>query len=127
MRKDSKQNKNFIVISLYVISFITAIYTLFTIYNSYTYISGLVNKNGLVISDQLISVITYYINTSMPYAFYAISIWGIGYIIYKLDNLEVYKKNDESKLDKDKLIENGINLEDAEKELDDFIDTLKSE
>ena len=122
MRKYSKQNKNFIVIVLYVISSITAIYTLFSIYNSYIYISGLVNNNGLVISEQLMSVISYYINASMPYVFYTIAIWGIGYIIYKLDNLKMYETNSE-----DNQVEKDINIEGAEEDLDSFINELKSD
>ncbi len=122
MRKYSKQNKNFIVVVLYVISSITAIYTLFSIYNSYIYISGLVNNNGLVISEQLMSVISYYINASMPYVFYTIAIWGIGYIIYKLDNLKMYETNSE-----DNQVEKDINIEEAEEDLDSFINELKSD
>lgn len=122
MRKYSKQNKNFIVVVLYVISSITAIYTLFSIYNSYIYISGLVNNNGLVISEQLMSVISYYINASMPYVFYTIAIWGIGYIIYKLDNLKMYETNSE-----DNQVEKDINIEGAEEDLDSFINELKSD
>lgn len=122
MRKYSKQNKNFIVVVLYVISSITAIYTLFSIYNSYIYISGLVNNNGLVISEQLMSVVSYYINASMPYVFYTIAIWGIGYIIYKLDNLKMYETNSE-----DNQVEKDINIEGAEEDLDSFINELKSD
>lgn len=122
MRKYSKQNKNFIVVVLYVISSITAIYTLFSIYNSYIYISGLVNNNGLVISEQLMSVISYYINASMPYVFYTIAILGIGYIIYKLDNLKMYETNSE-----DNQVEKDINIEGAEEDLDSFINELKSD
>ncbi|WP_195237022.1 MULTISPECIES: hypothetical protein [unclassified Romboutsia] len=122
MRKYSKQNKNFIVVVLYVISSITAIYTLFSIYNSYIYISGLVNNNGLVISEQLMSVVSYYINASMPYVFYTIAIWGIGYIIYKLDNLKMYETNSE-----DNQVEKDINIEGGEEDLDSFINELKSD
>lgn len=120
MRKHRKQNKNFIVVVLYVISFITALYTLVTIYNSYIYISGLVNNKGLVISKQLMDVVSYYINASAPYAFYTIAIWGIGYIIYKLNNLKIYESKSE-----DNLVDENINLEVAEQDLDSFINELK--
>ncbi|GAA0864838.1 hypothetical protein [Paraclostridium tenue] len=121
MRKYRKQNKNFIVIGLYVISSIIALYTLFTIYNSYIYISGLVNSKGLVIKSQLINIIYYYMNSSMPYIFYTIAIWGIGYIIYKLDNLKIYEINKE-----DNTIENDNDLEKAEQDLDSFVNILKN-
>ncbi|MDU4935856.1 MAG: hypothetical protein E6X43_11140 [Peptostreptococcaceae bacterium] len=122
MRKHRKQNKNFIVAALYVISFITALYTSVTIYNSYIYISGLVNNKGLVISKQLMDVVSYYINASSPYAFYTIAIWGIGYIIYKLDNLKIYEKNSE-----DNQVEKDITIEKAEQDLDSLINELKSD
>lgn len=125
MSKNSKENKSVIVKALYVVASIIGIYTLFSIYNSYTYISGLVNKNGLVISEQLMSVISYYINASMPYAFYAIAIWGISYIIHKLDNLKVYETNSEYESTEDKLTEADIKIEEAEKDLDSFVDELK--
>ena len=127
MSKNSKENKRVIVKVLYVVASIIGIYTLFSIYNSYTYISGLVNNNGLVISEQLMSVISYYINASIPYGFYAIAIWGIGYIIHKLDNLKIYESNseDESIIEEDKSIEADIKMEEAEKDLDSFVDELK--
>lgn len=113
MKKDLKKSKRPIVLGLYSLSAIIGVYTLITIYNSYTYISELVAKNGLVISDQLLSVITYYVNASIPYAFYAIAIWGIGYIIYKLDNLKTYDINSE-----DKVLQEYFDIEDDEEDSD---------
>ena len=77
--------------------FITALYTSVTIYNSYIYIWQLVNnKKGLVINKQLMDVVSYYINASLPYGFIEIAISGIGYIIYKNgQNLKIYEKNSE--------------------------------
>lgn len=120
MRKYYKQNKNIIVKVLYIISFIIGLYTLFTIYNSYTYISGLVSNKGLVVSKQLGSVVSYYMNSSMPYVFYTISIWGIGYIIHKLDNFSIHEINN-----KKKPVEMNSDVEEAEEELDYFLKTLK--
>lgn len=113
MKKDLKKSKGPIVLGLYSLSAIIGVYTLITIYNSYTYISELVAKKGLVISDQLLSVITYYVNASIPYAFYAIAIWGIGYIIYNLDNLKSYDTNSE-----DKVIREYFDMEEDEEDLD---------
>ena len=61
-------------------------------------------------------------NMSMPYIFYTIAIWGIGYIIYRLDNLKTENEEDKIQISD---IENCINLED-EDELDSFIDELKN-
>lgn len=127
MSKNSKENKSGIVKVLYVVASIIGIYTLVSIYNSYTYISGLVNNNGLVISEQLMSVISYYINASIPYGFYAIAIWGIGYIIHKLDNLKMYVTNSEDEsIEEEKSTEEHIIMEEDEKDLDSFVDKLKA-
>lgn len=91
-------------IVLYVVAAIIAAYSIFTIYTSYTYISSLVTAGSIVISEQLSDVISYYVSTSMPYIFYAIVVWAIGYIINKLNNLDptiIDKKEDklEEKID----------------------------
>lgn len=85
MKKENK--KAIIPIVLYVIAALIAVYSIFTIYTSHTYISSLVTAGSIVIKNQLVDVISYYVSTSMPYAFYAIVIWAIGYIIDKLNNL----------------------------------------
>ena len=66
---------------LYVISIIILVYTLLTIYNSHVYISSLVASNRIVVSESILMVITYYINSSLPYAFYSIATFSMGYII----------------------------------------------
>lgn len=86
-------------IVLYVVAAIIAAYSIFTIYTSYTYISSLVTAGTIVIKDQLSDVISYYVSASMPYIFYAIVIWAIGYIINKLNNLNpTIIKKEENKL-----------------------------
>lgn len=122
MKRWTEKKLNAKVIVLYILSLITAFYTILTMYNSYTYISDLVNNKGLIISEELISVISYCMNMSMPYIFYTIAIWGIGYIIYRLDNLKTENEEDKIQISD---IENCINLED-EDELDSFIDELKN-
>ena len=95
-----KNNKTAILpIVLYVVAAIIAAYSIFTIYSSYTYISSLVTAGTIVIKDQLADVISYYVSTSMPYIFYAIVIWAIGYIINKLNNLRPSTINREEKID----------------------------
>lgn len=78
------KTKNPLAIIMYVISILLGIYTIFTMYISYTYISGLVDQ-GFVISNDIQSVISYCVGASVPYLFYAISTWSIGYIINKLN------------------------------------------
>ncbi|MEG0051273.1 MAG: hypothetical protein RR712_03760 [Terrisporobacter sp.] len=86
MKKGNKKSKSPIVFALYGIAILLGVYTIFTIYNSYTYISSLVAQ-GLVIKDELQSVVVYYVDASTPYLFYSIVVWAIGYIINKLNHI----------------------------------------
>ena len=70
---------------LYVISIIILVYTLLTIYNSHVYILSLVASGKIVVSKSILVVITYYINSSLPYAFYSIATFSMGYIINELN------------------------------------------
>lgn len=100
MKNSNKKSKNPVAIIMYVLSILLGVYTIFTMYNSYTYISSLVAQ-GLVISDELQSVISYCVGASVPYLFYAVSFWSIGYFINKINYIssEVKKYNSEDKKD----------------------------
>lgn len=119
MQKNNFKKREPIVIALYCVSAIISVYILVTIYNSYMYISDLVYKNNLVVKDQLLNVISYYVNASMPYIFYAIAIWGFGYIINKLNYLNLNNRE----IDEDIKISNR-SLDSEEKELDLFVSEL---
>lgn len=98
MEKNNK--KSILPIVLYVVAGIMAIYSIFTIYTSYTYISSLVSAGSISIKDQLVDVVSYYVSTSMPYVFYAIVVWAIGYIINKLNQLSPSAlKKEDNKID----------------------------
>lgn len=84
MNNSNKKNRNPISIVLYVVSALFGIYTILTMYNSYSYITTL-TAQGLVISEELLNVISYFIENSAPYIFYAIATWAIGYSINKLN------------------------------------------
>lgn len=120
MKKYINKGLSIKVIILYGISLILAIYTLFTMYKSYIYIASIVESKGLAINEQLVNIITFYMNASMPYIFYTISTWGIGYIIYRLDNIKI---NDEDNKDRKK--QDNINIE-VEDDLDLFINEIKN-
>ena len=62
------KDANLISKVLYVISIIILAYTLLTIYNSHVYILSLVASGKIVVSKSILVVITYYINSSLPYA-----------------------------------------------------------
>ena len=84
MNNSNKKNRNPISIVLYVVSALFGIYTILTMYNSYSYITTL-TAQGLVISEELLNVISYFIENSAPYIFYAIATWAMGYSINKLN------------------------------------------
>lgn len=121
MKKCYIRKKSNIVISLYCLASFIGVYTLITVYNSYTYISELVSKKGLLISEQLLNVITYYLNASLPYLFYAIAIWGIGYIIDKI-NCFNEKEEQSDKVSQEDYID--IN---KEEDLDSFFNSIRSD
>lgn len=81
------------VIVLYVVSIVFLMIGAFQIFQSYDYINRLVSEQGLVISENLASVFTYYITNSAAYFAYAIIIYAIGTCIDKVHqsnvNLEV--------------------------------------
>jgi len=84
MNNSNKKIRNPISIVLYVVSALFGIYTILTMYNSYSYITTL-TAQGLVISEELLNVISYFIENSAPYIFYAIATWAMGYYINKLN------------------------------------------
>ena len=97
---------------LYVISIIILIYTLLTIYNSHVYILSLVASGKIVVSKSILVVITYYINSSLPYAFYSIAIFSMGYIINELNVKREVEKDIKTNLEEfDKLNEDDNELE----------------
>lgn len=85
MKKKDTKKKSLISIVFYVLSAIMAVCLLITVYKAHTYVGSLVQQ-GLVIGDQLFNVVTYYMEAVIPYLFYTIITFGIGYIINKLDN-----------------------------------------
>ena len=84
MKNCNQKTKNPISIALYIVSALFGIYTILTVYNSYSYITTL-TAQGLVISEELLNVISYFVENSAPYIFYAIATWAIGYSINKLN------------------------------------------
>lgn len=89
IKEPKKINKKSILpIVFYVVAGLIAIYSLFTIYTSYTYITSLVDAGSINVTEQLSDVVNYYVSSSMPYIFYSISIWSIGYVISKLNEIK---------------------------------------
>ena len=113
------KDANLISKVLYVISIIILVYTLLTIYNSHVYISSLVASNRIVVSKSILMVITYYINSSLPYAFYSIATFSMGYIISGLNVKKEVKKDIKSDL------EDFDKLNKDDNELEELIEYLK--
>lgn len=102
MKKKIQLKQPILSMVLYVVAILIAAYSIFTIYTSYTYISGLVEAGSVVISEQLQDVISYYVSASMPYVFYAIVVWAIGYFVNKANQILKCVKPDniETKVEK---------------------------
>lgn len=102
MKKKVQFKQPILSMVLYVVAILIAAYSIFTIYTSYTYISELVEAGSVVISEQLSDVVSYYVSTSMPYVFYAIAVWAIGYFVNKTNQILKYLKpqNVETKVEK---------------------------
>lgn len=81
MKSKYLKDKNLLVLVLYVLAAMTGIYLLLSIFDSYSYVSSLVEAKRLIISEQLMEVIVYYMNRLMPYIFYSIMFLVAGYII----------------------------------------------
>ncbi len=123
MKNSNLKSKNLIISVLYALSIIFCIYSLVTMYKSYTYISDFIYKNNLVVKHQLFNVISYYMNESIPYIFYAIVIWGIVYIINKLNYINLNKGYIGKEINEN-IKTSKSNLEDKEVELDLFASKL---
>ena len=113
------KDANLISKVLYVISIIILAYTLLTIYNSHMYILSLVISGRLVVSESILTVITYYINSSLPYAFYSIATFSMGYIINRLNNKNEVEKDIKNDL------EDFNKLNEDDNEVEELIEYFK--
>ena len=99
-------------IILYICATLMALCTMFIIYKSNAYISGLAEQ-GFDPSKEKVEVINYYLSTVTPFAFYTISIFSLGYVINKINCLTQ---------NQNVIIENNELLKKEEKSKDDEID-----
>lgn len=83
-----KQNKRFskLTILFYVLAILTFIYSIFSIYKSYEYVSALVKAGQLTISSSIGDVIQYFVDNTSAYIFYGFGFGAFGYLIYLLKN-----------------------------------------
>ena len=87
MAKNKTNKKNVLSIVLYVVAAILAIYSVYKIYDTYNYVNALVAYGSVDPSTQMADIVNYYISAVSTYAFYAIVVWALGYIISKLNTL----------------------------------------
>ena len=128
MKKFNNKIKNPLSMLMYIIAIFLGLYTIFTMYNSYAYISNLVDQ-GFVITDDIKSVVTYCVGASVPYLFYTIAILSIGYIINKLNYIinEIKLYNNEIIREDVKLIDDNITINEKiriEESSDDINDKI---
>lgn len=87
MAKNKTNKKSVLSIVLYVVAAILAIYSVYKIYDTYNYVNALVSYGSVDPSTQMADIVNYYISAVSTYAFYAIVVWALGYIISKLNTL----------------------------------------
>ena len=87
MGKNKTNKKNVLSIVLYVVAAILSIYSVYKIYDTYNYVNALVAYGSVDPSTQMADIVNHYISAVSTYAFYAIVVWALGYIISKLNTL----------------------------------------
>ena len=105
-----------ITIILYSCAILMSLCTMFMIYKSNAYISGLVEQ-GFDPSKETVEVVNYYLSTVIPFVFYTISSFSLGYIIKKVNYII---KNQETRIENTEYL-----CKESENE-DDEIDDLFS-
>ncbi|MGL6107026.1 hypothetical protein [Romboutsia sp.] len=112
-------------IILYSCATLMTLCTIFMIYKSNTYISGLVAQ-GFDPSKEFVEVINYYLVTVTPFVFYTISLFSLGYIVEKINHIiKIQNINVENNryLDKEpkNIDKESENIDEDDKdEIDDF-------
>ena len=74
-------------IFLYILSLLFLGYMCFNIYDTSKYITELISYGSIDPDTQMNEIISYYVGTCSPYAFYAITTWALGIISSKLTKL----------------------------------------
>ncbi|MFQ9924932.1 MAG: hypothetical protein ACLRVU_15590 [Beduini sp.] len=89
---------------------------LLNLYNIHQYINSLVQAKQLVIAQQPVKVIIAYLEVTLPYAFYAMSLFGFGYII------AYFKKPEKFSVEKqDSIKKTSHPIEDDDEDIDAFL------
>ena len=86
--KPIKSKKSASSIFLYIISLIFLGYMCFNIYDTYNYITELISYGSIDPSSQMRDIVSYYVGTCSPYAFYAITTWALGLLIDKATKVQ---------------------------------------
>lgn len=107
-----------ITIILYSCATIMAICTMLIIYKSNTYISNLVAQ-GFDPKNEILEVINYYLITVTPFIFYTVSLFSLGYIVKKIDNI---MKNQEISIVNNEYL--NIESENEDDEIDDLFSDI---
>ena len=85
-KKKKKRSKSSIF--LYLISILFLGYLCFNIYDTYKYIAELISYGSIDPSTQAKEIVSYYVGTCSPYAFYSIATWALGLMLSKITEIK---------------------------------------
>ena len=86
--KEIKDKKSASSMFLYILSLMFLGYMCFNIYETNTYISELIAYGSIDPSSQLNDIVSYYVGTCSPYAFYSVTTWALGMLSSKLTKIQ---------------------------------------
>lgn len=73
-------NKPKMSIFFYTLALIVLVYTCYTLYNSYDYVSGVVAQGSITWSANFEEIVSYFLSASAAYLFYGLTFVCFGYI-----------------------------------------------
>lgn len=94
-KKKKKRSKSSIF--LYIVSVLFLGYMCFNAYDTYKYIGELISYGSIDPSTQAKDIVSYYINTCSPYAFYFIATWSLGLVLAKMNEIKSLIKIENNK------------------------------
>lgn len=105
---------------LYVAATLMALCTVFILYKSNLYI-GELRKQGLDITKEFIEVVNYYVSTLVPFIFYTIVLFTLGYLGGNLNDSNLKKAT--PKLE----VEHEYKIKESDKEIDELFNEVEIE
>lgn len=88
VKNNKKKKRSKSSIFLYIASILFLGYMCFNIYDTYKYIGELISYGSIDPSTQIKEIISYYVGTCSPYAFYSITTWALGLILSNITEIK---------------------------------------